>query len=162
MIMGKKKSPELTFIQKMQRVNAAAIKNYKAINQVFDDDLQMDGLPERVQKVLGIFKRSANTSKNMIYFVMYDIENDKIRNYIAKFLLQKGCIRVQKSIFLADSERKTFGEIHNALKEVQEMYDNHDSIMLVPVSTDQVRAMKIIGQNIDFDIVLNNKNTLFY
>nr|NQU90353.1 CRISPR-associated endonuclease Cas2 [Bacteroidota bacterium] len=159
----KQKSPELTFVEKMRRINAAGIKNFKAINQNFEDeDLPMEDLPTRVRKVLGIFKSTTNDSKRMIYFVMYDIENNKIRNHIAKFLQKKGCIRVQKSIFLADSERKTFGEIHSALKDVQEMYDNHDSIMLVPVSTDQIRAMKVIGQNIDFDLVLKNKNTLFF
>lgn len=152
----------MTFVEKMRRINAAGIKNFKGVNQNFNDDLELEDLSSRVKKVLGIFNSHSNNSKNMIYFVMYDIENNKIRNYIAKFLLQKGCIRVQKSIFLADSERKTFNEIHNTLREVQQMYDNHDSIMMVPVSTDQVRAMKIIGENIDFDLVLGNKNTLFF
>lgn len=159
----KKKTPELTFIEKIRRINAAGIKNFKAVNQQFDpDDIPLDDLPSRIQKVLGIFKNTSNDSKCMIYFIMYDIENNKIRNHIAKYLIQKGCTRVQKSIFLADTERQTFGEIHETLLEVQEMYDNHDSILLVPVSTDQMRAMKIIGENIDFDIVLKNKNTLFF
>lgn len=146
----------------MRRIRQAGIKNLKPLNQDAGDDLPMDDLPTRVQKVLGIFKNLKNDPGHMIYFVMYDIENNKIRNYIAKYLLQKGCTRVQKSIFLADSERKTFNEIHQTLREVQEMYDNHDSILLVPVSTDQVRAMKIIGENIDFDLILKNKNTLFF
>lgn len=159
----KKKTPELSFIEKVRRINAAGIKNFKAVNQNFDDDdLPMDDFPARVQKVLGIFKNHSNTANQMIYFVMYDIENNKIRNYIAKYLLQKGCIRVQKSIFIADTERKTFNEIHTTLKEVQEMYDNFDSILVVPVSTDQIRAMKMIGSNIDFDMVLKTRNTLFF
>jgi CRISPR-associated protein Cas2 len=32
----------------------------------------------------------------------------------------------------------------------------------VPVSTDELRAMKIIGQNIDVDLIVRNKNTLFF
>lgn len=159
----KKKSPEITFLQRIRRLKEAGIYNPGApVVDADDPELLLEDLPARVQKVLGIFKRFDKSATSMIYFVMYDIENNKIRNYVAKFLIQKGCIRVQKSIFLADSERKTFGEIHQTLKEVQEMYDNHDSIMLVPVSTDQIRAMKIIGQNIDFDLVLNNRNTLFF
>lgn len=159
----KKKTPELTFIEKVRKINAAGIKNFKAVNQDFEDDeLPMEDLPSRVQKVLGIFKNHSNTPNQMIYFVMYDIENNKIRNYIAKFLLQKGCIRVQKSIFIADTERKTFNEIHSTLREVQEMYDNFDSILIVPVSTDQIRAMKMIGSNVDFDLVLKTRNTLFF
>jgi hypothetical protein len=45
---------------------------------------------------------------------------------------------------------------------VQECYENNDSILLVPVSTDEIKAMKVIGQNIDFDLILKNKNTLFF
>ena len=40
--------------------------------------------------------------------------------------------------------------------------NNNDSIFLVPVSTDEIRAMSVIGQNIDFDLILQNKNTLFF
>ena len=93
---------------------------------------------------------------------MYDIENNKVRTSIAKYLEQNGCLRVQKSIFFAQSQRQTFNKIHADLKHIQELYDNNDSIFLVPVSTDQVRAMKIIGQNTDFDIIIGNKNTLFF
>lgn len=97
----------------------------------------------------------------MIYFIMYDIESNKVRTLVAKYLIRKGCTRVQKSIFIASTERPVFDEIRKDLKEVQECYDNSDSILLVPVSTDEIRAMKVIGQNIDFDLALKNKNTLF-
>ncbi len=92
---------------------------------------------------------------------MYDIESNKVRTLVAKYLIRKGCTRVQKSIFIASTERPVFDEIRKDLKEVQECYDNSDSIILVPVSTDEIRAMKVIGQNIDFDLALKNKNTLF-
>ncbi len=98
----------------------------------------------------------------MIYFIMYDIENNKIRTHIAKYLERKGCIRVQKSVFIAESERKRYDEIHATLKEVQEMYENRDSIFLVPVPADHFRAMKVIGESIDFDLVTNQRNTLFF
>lgn len=98
----------------------------------------------------------------MIYFVMYDIENNKVRSLISKYLLKKGCMRVQKSIFLADTDRKVYDDIRKDLHEVQQCYDNNDSILLVPVSTDEIQAMKIIGQNIDVDLILKNRNTLFF
>ncbi|NCC73052.1 MAG: CRISPR-associated endonuclease Cas2 [Sphingobacteriia bacterium] len=159
----KKKTPELTFIERVRRIRSAGIYNYKAVNQLSgNEDEIMEDLPSRVKKVLGIFNNASNNSRSMIYFIMYDIENNKIRTYIAKYLQHKGCTRVQKSIFLADTDRKVFDDIHKTLKEVQELYDNFDSIMLVPVSTDQIKAMKLIGQNIDFDLVLHNKNTLFF
>lgn len=93
---------------------------------------------------------------------MYDIENNKIRTQIAKYLKKKGCVRVQKSIFLASTERATFNEIHSTIRQVQEVYDNYDSIFFVPVSVDQLRAMKVVGQSISYELILGNKNTLFF
>ena len=55
-----------------------------------------------------------------------------------------------------------YQEIHQNLKEVQEMYDNNDSILFIPVPTDALDAMKILGQQIEFDFILDNKNTLFF
>ena len=98
----------------------------------------------------------------MVYFIMYDIENNKVRTQVAKYLIKKGCTRVQKSIFLANTNRTVYSEIKSDMKEVQECYENNDSIFLVPVSTDEIKAMSVIGQNIDFDLILQNKNTLFF
>ncbi|OQX98151.1 MAG: CRISPR-associated endonuclease Cas2 [Bacteroidetes bacterium 4572_117] len=122
----------------------------------------IEELDERIQKVLGVFNNAKKNKTHMIYFVMYDIEDNKIRTHIAKFLIRKGCVRVQKSIFLAETSRKVYDEISTTLKEVQEVYDNHDSIFLVPVSTDEIKSMKVIGQSIDFDMIMGNKNTLFF
>lgn len=98
----------------------------------------------------------------MLFFVMYDIESNKVRNQVAKYLLRKGCFRVQRSIFLADLNNQDYEQIRSDLLEVQACYDNHDSIMIVPISTDFLRSMKIIGKSIDIDIIMNSKNTLFF
>jgi hypothetical protein len=42
------------------------------------------------------------------------------------------------------------------------MYENFDSILLLPVTADHVRRMKIIGKTIDVDLILGNKNLLFF
>ena len=67
---------------------------------------------------------------------MYDIESNKVRNQVAKYLLRKGCFRVQRSIFLADLNNQDYEQIRSDLSEVQACYDNHDSIM---ISTDIYR-----------------------
>lgn len=72
------------------------------------------------------------------------------------------CFRIQKSIFLADTPAETMDKIRSDLKEVQECYDNDDSILVVPISTDYLQAMKIIGKTIDVDIIMQTKNTLFF
>lgn len=159
----RKKRPELTFLEKIRKIKKAGIENYKPVNMTTgEEDLPMEDIPSRVRKILGIVQSNQISPLDMIYFVMYDIENDKIRNLIAKYLIQKGCIRVQKSIFLARSERKIFDEIHQTLKEVQEMYENQDSIIMVPVSTEQLRAMQLIGQNVDFTVVTDPPKIQFF
>lgn len=98
----------------------------------------------------------------MLFFVMYDIESNKVRRYVVKYLERQGCTRIQKSIFLADLEMSKFNEIKNDLAEVQAVYENNDSILVVPITTEYLRSMKIIGQNIDIDVITHSRNTLFF
>lgn len=163
MTKKKKKKKALTFVEKMLLLKKAGIRQSGSTfhPETSEDDRLME-LPERIKKILEISNKDNINASDMLYFIMYDIENDKVRTSIAKYLKQKGCLRVQKSIFFAESERRVFNSIHSDLRHIQELYDNKDSIFMVPVSTDQVRAMKIIGQNTDFDLVIGNKNTLFF
>jgi CRISPR-associated endonuclease Cas2 len=159
--MSKKNEP-LGFVEKMKKINRAGLNNSPPANRYICIDNDMPTLTERVEKLMGIIKREKQNPLDMIYFVMYDIEDNKVRTQVAKYLIKKGCTRVQKSIFIANTNRQVFDEIQSDLKEVQQCYDNSDSVMLVPVSTDEIRAMKLIGQNIDFDLALKNRNTLFF
>jgi CRISPR/Cas system-associated endoribonuclease Cas2 len=65
-------------------------------------------------------------------------------------------------VFFAESERTLFDQIHKDLKTIQELYDNNDSIFFIPVSADQLRSMKIVGQSIDFELITGSKTTLFF
>ncbi len=161
--MAKKrnKKVELSFVEKMLLFHKAGFSHSGASHAKTEDNELLD-LPERIQKVLQIVNRTHLTATQMLYFIMYDIENNKVRTAISKYLEKNGCLRVQKSIFFAETERTVYNQIYSDLKHIQELYDNHDSIFLVPVSTDQVRSMKIIGQSTDFDLVIGNKNTLFF
>lgn len=156
----KQKTPE-GFVEKMQKLRAAGLTGNPPPNTASGDQ-DLPDLGQRVRSIMGITGNNNNKPNHMIYFVMYDIENNKVRNLVAKYLIKKGCTRIQRSIFLARSERVVFDEIKDDLKEVQSCYDNKDSILLVPVSTEQIQAMKIIGQNIDIDLIMGNKNTLFF
>ncbi len=160
--MPKKKRPKLSFAEKLLRIKAAGIHSDTPINQGGEDTDSILSISERIQKILKILQNHPKKRSTMLYFVMYDIENNKVRTQIAKYLIKKGCVRVQKSIYLADTKRIVYEEIYRTLREVQEVYDNKDSIFLIPISTDQLNAMKIIGENIDFDTHLGNSGTLFF
>ena len=158
-----KRKKELTFVEKMRKIKRAGLEGVPKIREKIENQTDpLQPLNERIEQILGIVKGLSKKNNEMIYFVMYDIENNKVRTQVAKYLIKKGCTRVQKSIFLANTGRVVYDEIKNDLKEVQECYENNDSILLVPVSTDEIKAMKVIGQNVDFDLILKNKNTLFF
>lgn len=116
----------------------------------------------RIKHILGLTERIKKTPNKMLFFVMYDIEDNKVRRLVSKYLLRKGCTRIQKSVFLAETPVEIFSDIKNDLSEVQAAYDNNDSIIILPITTDYLRMMKIIGQNIDIDIITHSKNTLFF
>lgn len=93
---------------------------------------------------------------------MYDIENHRIRNQVAKYLIRKGCMRIQKSIYLAKSSRTTYQHIYTTLREINNMYENRDSIFVLPVPEEKFQNIKVIGKNVQFDLVTKSKNVLFF
>jgi len=155
-----RKYTSLDFKKRIRIIKNAGIRKIKVKKK--EEIEGMETLQKRVKKIFELKENLKKDKTKMLFFVMYDIEDDKVRKEIAKYLESKGCVRIQKSIFFASAHRDIFREIHQTIKEVQEYYENHDSIIIVPVSTDEIRSMKIIGKNIDFDIVMNKGNTLFF
>lgn len=162
MMVKKKVKLSLTFPQIMRKLIKAGVSDNKMINRLPNDYDNIPDLPSRVREIIGLINRDQRPISNMLFFVMYDIESNKVRHQIAKYLLRVGCLRVQRSIFLADLSTDKYDMIRRNLTEVQSLYDNHDSILVVPISTDYLQAMKIIGKSIDLDIIMKSKNTLFF
>jgi CRISPR-associated protein Cas2 len=159
--MTKKKKP-LTFAENMLRLYRSGLPADAPLKKPpADAGDEIPSIEVRVQTLLGLINNKQD-NRHMLFFVMYDIENDKVRRQVVKYLLRKGCMRVQKSIFVGDREHKIYAEIKDDLAAVQACYDNEDSILVLPISTDYLQAMRIIGKSIDLDIVLKNKNTLFF
>ena len=152
----------IPYIEILRKLSRAGVQNSPPINRRTGDFSNMQTLQERVDFLMGVVNKSKRPATNMLFFVMYDIESDKVRYHIAKYLERKGCTRIQRSIFLADLDKKVYDLIKSDLEEVQSLYDNHDSIIVCPVSTDQIQAMKIIGEDISIDIITRSRNTLFF
>lgn len=158
----KPKPPKTDFAEAMRRIRRAGLST-TAANRFADaigDD--MPSLDERIKAMLHLMQQEHKTPGLMIFMILYDIENTKIRTQIAKYLIRSGCVRIQKSVYLAHLPRENYHELHQTLKEVQEMYENNDSILFLPLPTDSVSAMKILGQQLELDFILDNKNTLFF
>ena len=159
--MPRAKKPPLSFVDQMKKLIASGINDSPKI-VVKDDSEALTPLEERVQDILGLSDNARKRKDRMLFFVMYDIESDKVRRLVVKYLIREGCTRIQKSIFLADRPVATYNKIKSDLAAVQAVYDNEDSIIVLPVTTDYRRMMKVIGKNIDVDIITHNKDTLFF
>jgi CRISPR-associated protein Cas2 len=159
--MASKKRKQPSFVEILRKVKGAGLREGALLKAGDIQELALEDLNDRLKKLLNIYESGQKTS-DMIFFVMYDIEHNKVRTHIAKYLIRKGCIRLQKSVFIAQKPRNVFDELHTTLKEVQDLYDNEDSILFLPVSTDEVHAMKVIGRNLSFDMVMENRNTIIF
>jgi CRISPR-associated protein Cas2 len=121
----------------------------------------LDGLPDRIQALLDLLeKKDSRKLTDMLCFISYDIESNKVRTQVAKYLIRNGAIRVQKSVYFARLDPALYREMVTALREIQAMYDNADSIFFLPVSRDLVDAMQIVGRNLHMDIALKKPSTL--
>lgn len=163
--MPRKKYSDLPFVEAIRIVKQATLQNSKPLKQEPLDKTELENiesLQERVNKILGIINNEKRKNTNMLFFVMYDIESNKVRNLVFKYLKKEGCTSVQKSIFLGDTTMEKFNSIRENLSQVQSCYDNDDSILIVPISTDYLKSMKVIGKQINVDIILKNRNTLFF
>lgn len=157
-----KKRIELSFVEKIKKITRSGISNSPMPNRIITEADIFPTLEERIEYVLNIVNNDKRPASNMLFFVMYDIESNKVRNQVVKYLLKNGCTRVQKSVFLADISNNVYDKIRQDLAAVQACYENNDSILVVPISTDYLNAMKIIGKNVEIDVITKKKSTLFF
>lgn len=150
------------YVIETKLIGGAGLSGSSNIGRTIGNWDDIPTLTERIRQILRIITSTKTKTGYMICFIMYDISSNKVRAIISKFLLNKGCTRVQKSIFMASLPSETIKDISQKLIDIQKMYDNNDSILIVPLSDDYVRAMKIIGQEVNLDLILHDKNTLFF
>jgi len=158
----RKPKTALNYFERLNALKQATLDDVQPPNK---EVAEMDNLPSlelRVKKILNLVNDAKRQKGNMLFFIMYDIESNKVRYNVVKYLERNGCKRIQKSIFLADLNTETYKIIKDDLTEIQSLYDNHDSIIICPISTDLLKSMKIIGKSIDIDIITQSRNTLFF
>lgn len=150
-------------IEKLRRAgfSVAEINQETCDSTENDEDILLVPLPERIKKIIGIIQDKPIKSTTMNYLILYDISNNKVRTLVAKYLESKGCIRIQKSVFLSHSNHKKFDEIRETLVDINDAYENEDSIILIPINVSDARSMKLIGQNVNIDQIIDPPNTIF-
>ncbi|MEN9444695.1 MAG: CRISPR-associated endoribonuclease Cas2 [Bacteroidota bacterium] len=153
-------TPDEEFVFRIRAMKRAGISGNKPANlpATFDD---LPDLRARLDRIIDVFNTFQKKPTSMTFFVLYDIEDNKVRRLLAKYLLRKGCVRVQKSVFVADTDRKIFKDICEKIAAVNEIYENQDSIIVLPIAADDIRAMRVVGQSIDWEWIAGEQNTLF-
>ncbi len=95
----------------------------------------------------------------MIAWVMYDIEDDKVRTKVAKRCKQAGLYRVQFSVFLGsiDANQKDTLEL-----QIREQIDEEkDSVYIFPMSKNELQATVLLGKAFDKKMVTDEVKALF-
>ncbi|MDZ7262788.1 MAG: CRISPR-associated endonuclease Cas2 [candidate division KSB1 bacterium] len=95
----------------------------------------------------------------MLVWVVYDIEDDKVRNRVAKACKNAGIYRVQKSVFLGELNPNQTDEL--SLKIQHLVDENKDSVYVFPMCKDDFSKVKLIGQAFDKELITDEVRALF-
>ncbi|WP_034438965.1 CRISPR-associated endonuclease Cas2 [Clostridium ihumii] len=89
----------------------------------------------------------------MLYWVMYDISENRIRNRAVKACKNKGLYRVQKSIFLGELNKNEKDELKIIMERLVD--ESTDSIYIFPSTREFIYDTDIIGNGFDRELVSN-------
>lgn len=152
-------------LERLRRLKEAGLSRSRAVWTQLpdaadgDDPLQRQ---ERLNQFVQLMQEAPELKPgHTLAFVFYDIEDNRVRRYVAKYLENKGYMRVQKSVFFGHVPLGLHREVGEALREVNACYANGDSILIVPVSRDMFHNLKLIGRNLSMELGMGFKNTLF-
>ncbi|MDZ4809895.1 MAG: CRISPR-associated endonuclease Cas2 [Bacteroidota bacterium] len=92
----------------------------------------------------------------MTWLFCYDIENDSIRQKLARYLEKSGWERLQKSVFANSMEIKEFNRYFKKIKDrFGAKLETTDKIYTWPVNDNQFANAAIIGQSYDAKWIQN-------
>ena len=96
----------------------------------------------------------------MITWVLYDIENDRARNRVAKFCKQAGLYRVQYSVFLGTLDGHEKDKLE--LQIQPEIDESKDKVYIFPMSKGELQQTVLLGQAFDKKLVSDEVLALFF
>lgn len=162
--MPRKKQPKqpLPFSELNQKLAEVGLPAVLSNDQLPD---HYEQLPEGLRNFMDFLKPGKTPfrkAEDMYCLIMYDIESNRIRRLMAKYLEQKGAMRVQKSVFFARFHRKLQKEVVDMLRRMHDCYDNEDSILVLPVGEDMLGSLTCIGKEFELQLITAPKHTLFF
>lgn len=95
----------------------------------------------------------------MIVWVLYDIEDDKVRTKVAKLCKQAGLYRVQFSVFLGMLDANAKDSLELQIKDL--MDEQKDSVYMFPMSKNELQSTVLLGKAFDKKLVTDEVKALF-
>jgi CRISPR-associated protein Cas2 len=83
----------------------------------------------------------------MTYLICYDISEDRLRTRLSKRLERAGCVRLQKSVFVAPNFDARRLEIlrGSLLKMLPPQLGLEESLLLIPIERDNLSSIILLG-----------------
>lgn len=151
----------LSFPERLRRMRASGLATDQFKGAMSTPDRTHSDLSARVRLIIEFLStKRDNTNPGMLFFVMYDIEDNKIRGHVSKYLIRNGCLRMQKSVFIGNVPHKKYREIADTLEEVNAMYSNGDSILVLPVTRETIAQLQVIGKDLNYKMATEPPNVL--
>ncbi len=82
----RKRKTALTYLQRLKAMQDAAISESPPVGRPIDDLNSLPTLNERISSILGLLDNNKRPASNMLFFIMYDIESNKVRYNVVKYL----------------------------------------------------------------------------
>ena len=95
----------------------------------------------------------------MIAWVIYDIEDNKTRNKVAKYCKLAGLYRVQLSVFLGTVSSQQKDTLQLQIEEIVDL--ENDSVYIFPMSKNELQQTVLIGQAFDKNLISDEIKALF-
>lgn len=141
-------------------ITGASIKSLLFERKVEIIDFSDDWKPD-FDTIFTLLHKNFNNPKAMNCFIFYDIEDNRLRVKLAKYLLEKGTQRIQKSVYLANISKKLYNDIFKTMSELEVVLGENDSIFMVPIGEYHLAEMKMVGRDVDMSFSRSSQHVIF-
>lgn len=98
----------------------------------------------------------------MLKLICYDIENDRLRTWVSKYLERQGLTRLQYSVFVGTLTREQWATLWTRVHEqCTAHFKDDDSLYCMILSKGAFQKVQQVGKTIDTDFILDEGYTLY-
>lgn len=84
-----------------------------------------------------------------MYWLLYDIPNDRKRLKLVRLCKDSGLTRVQKSCFFGEIKKDSLGKL---MEGIEKLVSIDDSVYLIPINQVAVSQTRVWGQSSEYEV----------